>query len=305
MTALSVHTCFYGAHKGTLSVVIFFISFVRNTISFVRNFISFVRNIISFVRNIISFVRNVISFVRNDLVCTKYYFVCTKWFRLCEMISFVRNIISFVRNIITFVRNNISFVRNNISFARNIISFVRNDLGLSLTDRLWTWIWHSLTGQSEWILLYVAFCTIMAISRQKEARSRDYALLLFQITSRVLYSARYHLQHCTFHASEQFGALYMHYHDAKYQARPGFEPGTSRLQAPVDTNEPSGPATNRAGTCVWHSLTWQGLGSRPVSECQTQIPALSVSVTPRSPPCQWVSDPGPRPVSECHTQVPA
>ena len=54
----------YGAHKGTLSVVIFFISFVRNNISFVRN-------IISFVRNIISFVRNIISFVRNDFVCTK------------------------------------------------------------------------------------------------------------------------------------------------------------------------------------------------------------------------------------------
>ena len=42
----------------------------------------------------------------------------------------------------------------------------------------------------------------------------------------------------------------MHNHDDKYQARPGFEPGTSRLQAPVDTNEPSGPATNKAGTCV-------------------------------------------------------
>ena len=70
----------YGAHKGTLSVVIFFISFVRNNITFVRNInnISFVRNIISFVRNIISFVRNNISFVRNDFVCTKYYFVCTK-----------------------------------------------------------------------------------------------------------------------------------------------------------------------------------------------------------------------------------
>ena len=49
---------------------------------------------------------------------------------------------------------------------------------------------------------------------------------------------------------EQFGALYMHNHDDKYQARPGFEPGTSRLQAPVDTNEPSGPATKKAGTCV-------------------------------------------------------
>ena len=34
----------------------------------------------------------------------------------------------------------------------------------------------------------------------------------------------------------------MNNHDDKYPARPGFEPGTSRFQAPVDTNEPSGPA---------------------------------------------------------------
>ena len=33
----------------------------------------------------------------------------------------------------------------------------------------------------------------------------------------------------------------MHNHD-EYPARPGFKPRTSRLQAPVDTNEPSGPA---------------------------------------------------------------
>ena len=31
------------------------------------------------------------------------------------------------------------------------------------------------------ILLYVAFCTIRAISRQKEARTREYALLLFRM----------------------------------------------------------------------------------------------------------------------------
>ena len=82
----------------------------------------------------------------------------------------------------------------------------------------------------------------MAILRQKEARSRDYVLLLFQMTSRVLYSAQYYRHHFTLHAFEQFGALYMHNQDDKYPARPGFEPGTSRLQAPVDTNEPSGPA---------------------------------------------------------------
>ena len=36
----------------------------------------------------------------------------------------------------------------------------------------------------------------------------------------------------------------MHNHDDKYHSRPGFEPATSRLLAPVDTNEPSGPAFN-------------------------------------------------------------
>ena len=36
-------------------------------------------------------------------------------------------------------------------------------------------------------------------------------------------------------------ALYMHNHDNKNPARPGFEPGTSRLQTPVYTNEPSRP----------------------------------------------------------------
>ena len=35
----------------------------------------------------------------------------------------------------------------------------------------------------------------------------------------------------------------MHNHDDKYPARPGFERSTPRLQAPVDTNEQSGPAT--------------------------------------------------------------
>ena len=39
---------------------------------------------------------------------------------------------------------------------------------------------------------------------------------------------------------------YMHNHDDKYPTRPGFEPGTPQLQAPVDTKEPSGPALNLA-----------------------------------------------------------
>ena len=47
----------------------------------------------------------------------------------------------------------------------------------------------------EWIFLYVAFCTIIVISRQKEVQSRDYALLLYRMTSRVLYSAQYYKDH--------------------------------------------------------------------------------------------------------------
>ena len=73
--------------------------------------------------------------------------------------------------------------------------------------RTHTWQLHSprptlpcIFKVSEWILFYVAFCTIMAISRQKEARSRDYAPLLFRMTSRVLYSAQYHRQHCSVHS---------------------------------------------------------------------------------------------------------
>ena len=38
----------------------------------------------------------------------------------------------------------------------------------------------------------------------------------------------------------------MHNHDDKYLAQSGLEPDTSRLQAPVDTNEPSGPAIRAA-----------------------------------------------------------
>ena len=62
----------------------------------------------------------------------------------------------------------------------------------------------------------------MAISRQKEAWSWDYALLLFWMTSGAHYSAQYHRQHSTLQAFDQFGALYKYNHDDKYS-----EPGTS------------------------------------------------------------------------------
>ena len=61
---------------------------------------------------------------------------------------------------------------------------------------------------------------------------------LFSNDFKGLYSALYHRQHCTLHAFAQVGALCMHKHNGKNPARPGVEPSTSRLQAPVDTNEP-------------------------------------------------------------------
>ena len=84
------------------------------------------------------------------------------------------------------------------------------------------------------------FTSLSAQSWQyRDKRKPYYALLLFRMTSRVLYSAQYHRQNCTLQTFEQFGALYMHNHDDKDPARPGFEPGTSRLYTPVNTNEPS------------------------------------------------------------------
>ena len=93
----------------------------------------------------------------------------------------------------------------------------------------------------------------MAILRQKVARSRDNALLLFRMTLSVFYCAQYYRQHCTLQAFEQFGALYMLNHNDKYPAWSGFEPGPSRLQAPVDTNEPSGSAFLRSSYSVLSS----------------------------------------------------
>ena len=54
----------------------------------------------------------------------------------------------------------------------------------------------------------------------------------------------------------------MHNHDDKYPTRSGFEPGTSRLQAPVHTNEQLGPAHSdgnnhslfNVGTALWINM---------------------------------------------------
>ena len=83
------------------------------------------------------------------------------------------------------------------------------------------------------------FCTIMAISRQKEVGTMP---ISYRMTSRVLYSAQYHRQHCTLQAFEQFEALYIHNIDDKCLTRPGFKPSTFEFRATTGSNEPSGPA---------------------------------------------------------------
>ena len=72
------------------------------------------------------------------------------------------------------------------------------------------------TNKGEWILLYVAFFTTMAISRQKEARGRTMPWP-YRMTSRVRYIAHCHRKHCTFKAFAQFGALYKNYAQPPWQ----------------------------------------------------------------------------------------
>ena len=68
----------------------------------------------------------------------------------------------------------------------------------------------------------------------------------YRMTPRVLYSEQYHRQHCTLHAFEQFGALYMHNRNDKHPTQPGFEPSrpTSEFRTTIKSNEPDriGPA---------------------------------------------------------------
>ena len=89
---------------------------------------------------------------------------------------------------------------------------------------------------------------------KKEARCQDCAILLFRMTSRVLYSAQNHRQNLTLHAFEQFGALYMHNNDIKYPSRSGFEPGTSRPQAQSTRMSHRGRLVHM---CIYYTLWWE------------------------------------------------
>ena len=46
----------------------------------------------------------------------------------------------------------------------------------------------------------------------------------------------------------------MHNHDDKYPPQPGFEPGTPRLQALVDTNAPTGSASLNIGYRLYYNI---------------------------------------------------
>ena len=66
-----------------------------------------------------------------------------------------------------------------------------------------------------------------------EARTMPYS---YRMTSVILYSAQYYIQHCTLHASEQLGAPHMHNPVEKHPTRLEFE-----FRATVRPNESSGP----------------------------------------------------------------
>ena len=60
----------------------------------------------------------------------------------------------------------------------------------------------------EWILLYVAFCTIVAIWQYRDRRKPEVGTMPYSYwrTSRLLYGTQYYKQYCTIHTFEQFGA---------------------------------------------------------------------------------------------------
>ena len=109
------------------------------------------------------------------------------------------------------------------------------------------WAINLASGWSGSILLDIAFGTIIAKSQQKEARSRDYALLFS-----VLYGAQYHRYHRTLQTFDETGTLYMHDHNDKYPTRPGFEPSTSDFRATTRPNKQFVKSINFQNPCGKH-----------------------------------------------------
>ena len=71
----------------------------------------------------------------------------------------------------------------------------------------------------EWVNNFFCFLHNHSNTVTERAWSRDYALILLSDFKGYLYSSKYHRQHCTLHAFEQFGELYMHNLDDKHPTR--------------------------------------------------------------------------------------
>ena len=69
----------------------------------------------------------------------------------------------------------------------------------------------------------------------------------------------------------------MHNHNEKYSARPGFEPGTPRLQAPVDTNEPSGKNGEKSRQTVKKILRQKCLSEGQIDMFKTTINVIGTN----------------------------
>ena len=104
------------------------------------------------------------------------------------------------------------------------------------------------------------FTSLSAQSWQyRDRRNPEVGAILYshQITSRVLYSAQYHRQHCAPQAFEQYGSLYrpMHNVDDTHLIPPGFETSTVEFRATTGPHEPSGLAnTILPAACISWSM---------------------------------------------------
>ena len=100
----------------------------------------------------------------------------------------------------------------------------------------------------EWVSEY-CFTSLSARSWQyRDRRKPEVGILLDFFFNKlqwffIIVPSSAHRQHCTLHAFEQFGALYIHNPDDKYPTRQGFKPSTSEFRATTGPNEPAWPAS--------------------------------------------------------------
>ena len=82
----------------------------------------------------------------------------------------------------------------------------------------------TMDTRMKWVNIALRRSAQYSDRRKHEVATVPYS---YRMTPRVLYSAQYHRHHCTLHAFEQFGALFMHSPNDKHPTQPEFEPSTS------------------------------------------------------------------------------